>query len=1098
MSRPGFVRAALLATLVASTVASTCFAQQGASAPPAGSPPPKPATVADANSPKDYSAEAAVIEQVRTEYRFENDGTSTQRQRLTIRVQSEAGVQQLGQLRLGYSAGIQDIKINYVRVRKPDGTVITADPSAVQDMTGPVARTAPMYTDLHEKHVTVPSLRPGDRLEYETVLETKSPLTKGQFWAEHNFQQNIIVLDEQLLIDVPRSRKVQIKTLPEFGKYETKEAGDRTLYTWTFKNLTTAAEREEARKKDKKPRAKRAEKVASVQLSTFESWDDVAKWYSGLERERRTASPEIKAKALELTRDRKNDREKIQAIYDFVATNYRYVSLSFGVGRYQPHAASEIFRNEYGDCKDKHTLLSSMLESLGYSPSTVLIHSQQDLDRDVPSPSQFDHVITRVNAGGQTFWMDTTTEVAPMEMLTETIRGKAALEVKPDGTAAIVETPEGLPFESIVGYDFEGKISELGRLAGRVKRTLRGDVELAIRSALRSMPQANWKTMMEFLARTEGMEITASNVTTSSLTDTSKPLVLEYDIAASNYIDWTGKDANFPLPMPRYLLATGEGDESLERIELGGPVKVESSLKVTLPARVSASTKVPLAVSVKRDYAEYHASTQMKGNDLVGTRVLAVSARHLPAERSKDIASFVRIINSDHAQQVRARVPGEDAGAPVEAKIEELEDAAYSALTNGRYKTAADLYARVTEQDAKHPRAWNNLGRAYTWLGEFKKAEEALKKAIEINAYDEWAYNNLGRVYEIQQKYDDAIASYRKQIEVNPLDAGARANLGSLLARRRRYDEAVPELERSRTIASDNPFVLQVLGEAYLKTGRTEEAMDAFNKALEKAPTPVMWNNVAYTLATEKQKLDRAQQYAESAVSNTATQLRNLAIDQAGGPGLVLSASLATYWDTLGWVYYQKGDLDRAEKYLLASWQQSQNGEVADHVAQLHEKRGQKDKAVEMYAYALAATQSVPESRDRLKALLGKSDVDKLVDSKRPLLGQQRTIKLDWPKSDGNAEVVLSFGAGGVLEDVSFLTGEEQFKAQKSQLMAVKFPVSYPDAGTTRFMRKGLVSCTQTNGCVLVLMPADELSLASSAAVLDAFKASNENESNEN
>ena len=44
-----------------------------------------------------------------------------------------------------------------------DRTVVTAQASAVQDLTAPISRDAPVYTDLRQKHVTVPGLRPGER-----------------------------------------------------------------------------------------------------------------------------------------------------------------------------------------------------------------------------------------------------------------------------------------------------------------------------------------------------------------------------------------------------------------------------------------------------------------------------------------------------------------------------------------------------------------------------------------------------------------------------------------------------------------------------------------------------------------------------------------------------------------------------------------------------------------------------------------------------------------------------------------------------------------------------------------------------------------------
>ena len=139
--------------------------------------------------------------------------------------------------------------------------------------------------------------------------------------------------------------------------------------------------------------------MPAVQLTTFASWEDIGRWYAGLDHDRRQPTPEIRAKAEELTKGLNTDLDKVEALYDYVAKNFRYVSLSLGLGRYQPHAAGDVLHNQYGDCKDKHTLLSSLLEAEGMHASSVLINSSRKLDPDIPSPSQFDHVITLLPLG---------------------------------------------------------------------------------------------------------------------------------------------------------------------------------------------------------------------------------------------------------------------------------------------------------------------------------------------------------------------------------------------------------------------------------------------------------------------------------------------------------------------------------------------------------------------------------------------------------------------------------------------------------------------------------------------------------------------------
>lgn len=136
--------------------------------------------------PPDYSQEAYVVERYLQRMRFENDGTGRDETEAQIKIVSESGVQALGQLKVGYSALSDKLEIAYVRVRKPDGTVVNAQESAIQDLTFP---DAPVYTDYHEKHISVPSLRPGDVLEYRYVRTIASPLTPGQFWTSYNFAE---------------------------------------------------------------------------------------------------------------------------------------------------------------------------------------------------------------------------------------------------------------------------------------------------------------------------------------------------------------------------------------------------------------------------------------------------------------------------------------------------------------------------------------------------------------------------------------------------------------------------------------------------------------------------------------------------------------------------------------------------------------------------------------------------------------------------------------------------------------------------------------------------------------------------------------------
>jgi hypothetical protein len=416
-------------------------------------------TVVPTEAKSDYSKEAFVVEQLHDRYRFENDGTGHRVETFRVHVLSDAGVQGFGQLRFGYNAANGRIEIGYVRVIKPDGNIVTAGADAVQDLSGVVQQSAPVYTDYREKHVTVPGLRPGDVMESEVTTTFHTAIAPGQFWMQHDFNQSSIVLDEKLEIDIPAGRKIKLKTKPGSEPKIAEENG-RRIYRWETSHVT----RDDVHEGDKKKARIKPDKLPDVQITTFSSWEEVGRWYAGLEKDRRIPSKEVRAKAEELTKGLNSDLEKTEALYDFVAKNFRYVSLSLGLARYQPQAATDVLRNQYGDCKDKNTLLAALLEAEGMHSSTVLISSVRKLDPDVPSPFQFNHAITELTLGKEEIWMDTTTEVAPFRLLAYTLRKKQALVIPEGGVPHLEETPADPPVPDQELAEITGKVDETGRL----------------------------------------------------------------------------------------------------------------------------------------------------------------------------------------------------------------------------------------------------------------------------------------------------------------------------------------------------------------------------------------------------------------------------------------------------------------------------------------------------------------------------------------------------------------------------------------------------------------------------------------------------------
>ena len=1035
----------------------------------------------------DYTQESFVIEQMHSHYRFEADGTGRKETTARIRVQSEAGVQQWGQLQEGYNSANERVEIPYVRVLKEDGTVVKAGPDAVQDLSAPIEREAPVYTDYRQKHITVPGLRPGEVLEYNMVTVIHTPLAAGQFWADYEFDKGNITLDETLDVDVPSGRSLKLKCKPGMEPKITEENG-RRIYHWSGSHLerdddTKAKEKE----KDKKKKKRRPDDdKPDIQLTTFESWEQIGRWYAELEKDRRKPTPEVRANAQELTKGLNTDLEKTEALYDFVAKNFRYVSLSLGVGRYQPHAASDVLHDQYGDCKDKHTLLASLLEAEGLHASSVLINSSRKLDPDVPSPSQFDHVITMLPLGKEQVWMDTTSEVAPFRLLAYTLRKKQALVIPPAEPPSSVaphleEVPGDTPMPDTEFSQIDGKINNIGKLEAHVRYEFRGDEELLLRSVFRRVPQANWQRVVENVNAGLGGDIT--NLKISDPAATREPFTMSYDVSKVNFLDWSKKKTDIALPLVQFNLPDVNADDSdpdAEPMKLGPKGEYSYQITLELPAKYTAHA--PLAFSLKRDYAEYVATYKIEGTAFIAGRKLIVHQDELPVSRAADYESFRRAVGADLSQQLS--VESAVAGTPVpppDMKADDLVDSARAAGDNGNFQVALVLLQRATEIDPKNKVAWNNLGLVYFALRENDHAIAAFQKQIEVNPYDEFAYNNLGRVYWNDRKYEDAVKAFNKQLENNPLDKFAHANLGQMYAEWHKYDLAVVELEKAASLIPDNGELQVNLGDAYLNLGQDDKALAAFDHAVELSATPLVWNNIAYQLSLKDSHLDRAQQYAESAVSATAAALRNVSLDRLSNRELPLVKSLIAYWDTLGWVHFGEGDLTKAEKYVAAAWELGHHGEVGDHLGQIYQKRGDKDLALRTYALSMNGLRPSPETRGRLASLAGgDAKADAAVAHYKEELQHLSTIDLGKATQMGNADffILLSGGGGAAakVDAVKFVSGDEKLKSYTEALKTANYHLVFPDDTPVKIFRRGTLSCSLTTGkCEFVLTLPDDV-----------------------
>jgi hypothetical protein len=229
-------------------------------------------------------------------------------------------------------------------------------------------------------------------------------------------------------------------------------------------------------------------------------------------------------------------------------------------------------------------------------------------------------------------------------------------------------------------------------------------------------------------------------------------------------------------------------------------------------------------------------------------------------------------------------------------------------------------------------------------------------------------------------------------------------------------------------------------------------------------------------LSLKNAHLDIAQQYAESAVTAISTSSRNLSLDQLSDRDLLIPSALDANWDTLGWVYFARGNMDKAQKYIRSAWVLGQHGEVGDHLAQIYQKQGRKEEAVRVYAESMSGLRPTNETRTRLAALVGgDAKVQPVIDEHRVELQQLRTLKLGKiATASGTADffVLISSAPGGARIDAAkFVSGEEKLKPVSDSLRGAKVDFAFPDDVPAKILRRGTLSCAQETGqCDFVMI----------------------------
>jgi len=405
----------------------------------------------------------------------------------------------------------------------------------------------------------------------------------------------------------------------------------------------------------------------STSVATAGNWQSIGEWYQTLSKDRLVATPEIAAKASELTAGKTDFYDKTEAIAEFVQKQVRYFVIEMGIGGYQPHFAGDIFHNRYGDCKDKATLLSAMLSTVGIHSALVMVdHRRGVIDVDAPSIVG-DHMIAAIEVpkgysspklrsvvtaktGRRYLIFDPTWDKTAFGQLEHNLQGGYGILME-GHDSQVIQFPVLSPELNTIRRTASFQLQPSGELKGIVTERRFGDLSERRRSLYTAGDAKQQSDYLDHLLGEDFTTFTVSDFKVQNAEALNKDLTTSYSLTADHF----GK-AMGPLLMirPRVL-----GSEYLEAdhkarlvpINLSETMQEQDDYTIALPVGYAVD-EIPDPVKLDLGFAAYESSSLVKDNVLHYTRTYTVREVTLPADRYSDVQKLAGVIAAD--EQSRA------------------------------------------------------------------------------------------------------------------------------------------------------------------------------------------------------------------------------------------------------------------------------------------------------------------------------------------------------------------------------------------------------------------------------------------------------------
>jgi transglutaminase-like putative cysteine protease len=555
---------------------------------------------------------------------------------------------------VGYETDIGKVRDFRAWLITPSGLAKSYGKDEVIDLTD----SNDVYDESRLKKIVASSdAEPGAVFGYQTTTETR-PYFYQSTWY---FQAGAPVVSSRLTLTLPTGWRANSVT---FNHSDVTPATNGTTYTWELRDLPPLEwEPASPTFTNLAPRLavnySPTEAVKNPGVRSFESWSDVSRWYSELSEVQATPDERIAAKARELTAAAKTELDKIRAIGQYVQ-KIQYISVQIGVGRWRPHAASQIMAKSYGDCKDKANLMRAMLKSLNIQSYPVLIFAGDStyVREAWVSPGQFNHCIIAVKVSDETkaptvinlptvgrlLIFDATDDATPVGDLPEKEQGSFALIAAGD-SGALVKMPETPSESNSVERQIAATLSAEGALTATVNERAIGQRAVAYRREFNDSSRPEYVKLIEGWV-TSGA--TAARVSKVEPTDRSSEgrFDLEVDFYAGAY----GQLMQQRLLVFKPALVSRRESLFLTEAVRVHPIVLNSrafteTLHLKLPAGFEVD-ELPDPLKLDASFGFYNTTYAVKDGELIFTRTLAQRAGTIPVAQYQSVRSFFEKIRA--------------------------------------------------------------------------------------------------------------------------------------------------------------------------------------------------------------------------------------------------------------------------------------------------------------------------------------------------------------------------------------------------------------------------------------------------------------------